>query len=408
MKIELTIQSVQEARGVCISTLRSFAIAALLGCAFWAGLPASAQTETVFYNFQIGEGNPTGPLLLDAQGNLFGTTQQYGFGSGTVFELTAAGVENVLYTFLGGWQGSSPSGNLIRDEKGNLYGTTFQGGRWRQGCLFGCGTVFKLEPTGVVRWLHHFGKGGDGAGPQSGLTADSSGNLYGTTTSGGDYSEGAVFEISPPHTEALIYSFHGFPVDGGGPIGGLVRDGNGNLFGTTYYGGTSICQIAGCGTVFEITAAGEEKVLYSFAGGIDGRQPAGGLVLDRHGNLYGTTEGGGPFDYGTVFKVTPSGAETVLHLFTGGADGGQPLAGLVRDKKGNLFGTTRSSGATGFGTVFKITPSGVEKVLHSFSGNGEDGAYPYAGLVMDSQGTFYGTTLSGGLYGAGVVYKIVP
>jgi uncharacterized repeat protein (TIGR03803 family) len=198
------------------------------------------------------------------------------------------------------------------------------------------------------------------------------------------------------------------------PFAGLVRDTRGNFYGTTYYGGGYVCEFAGCGTVFEITREGEEKVLYSFQGA-DGSHPAASLVLGTQGNLFGTTEYGGAFGYGTVFELSPFGVETVLHHFTGGADGGFPQASLVRDRQGNLYGTTYLGGSTtgvcvsvGCGVVFKITPSGEEDVLYNFAGYPNDGSNPVAGLVLDALGNLYGTTVTGGESASGVVFKITP
>ncbi len=199
-----------------------------------------------------------------------------------------------------------------------------------------------------------------------------------------------------------LYNFAGPTLDGAYPYGVFVRDTKGNLYGTTYYGGSSYA-----GTVFEISKTGTETILYNFTGSSDGGYPFTGLVRDAKGNLYGTTEGGGASGYGTVFKVA-KGVETVLYSFAGGTtDGCYPYQGLVEDKAGNLYGTTESCGATGEGTAFKISKAGKEKVLHSFAGGSSDGAFPiYGNLAMDKTGNLYGVTEEGGTSSEGVVYKL--
>jgi uncharacterized repeat protein (TIGR03803 family) len=209
--------------------------------------------------------------------------------------------------------------------------------------------------------LHSFGQGSDGRSPVAGLIFDASGNLYGTTLGGGANEKGTVFKLSPSGSETVLYSFTGGS-DGGAPYAGLIFDSSGNLYGTTSDGGNPAdCDSSGCGTVFKLTPSGSETVLHSFTGGSDGGDPYAGLIFDASGNVYGTTESG--FSSGTVFKVTPSGSETVLHKFAGGSDGGNPGAGLIADASGNLYGTTGDGGADGYGTVFKVTPSGSERDL---------------------------------------------
>ena len=360
---------------------------------------ARAQTESVLYTF-------TGPtdgaysvagLVRDTQGNLYGTTYQGGgtgcnnLGCGTVFELTPSGTLKVLYTFNGKADGATPLSGLILDKAGNLYGTTGYGG------TSGDGTVFEITAAGNHKVLHSF-TGIDGAVPSAGLLRDGAGNLYGTTQYGGA-NYGTVFKIAPTGAETVLYSFTG-GVDGGAPLGSLVLW-NGNLYGTTADGGAF-----GQGTVFEVTKKGAEKVLYSFSGGADGGGPFAGLVLDSVGSLYGTTLGGGGSGSGTVFEVTQTGAETVLYSFTGGADGGSPVARLVRDAKGNLYGTTTTGGASFNGTVFELSATGMETVLHSFT-RGSDGAHPESGLLR-AGGSLYGTTFYGGPNDRGTVFKVIP
>jgi uncharacterized repeat protein (TIGR03803 family) len=269
-----------------------------------------------------------------------------------VFNVTSSGKEKVIYSFVGPPDGSGPTGNLVRDALGNLYGTTLGGGNSSR-----YGTVFELSATGTEKLLYVFRGGSDGSYPYAGLLRDAkTGNLYGTTNSGGAHGAGTVFEVTPAGVETILYAFAGNP-DGARPIGGLIRDAKGNFYGTTQVGGNFH------GTVFELTRAGTEKVLYAFTtGGVDGEYPQGGLVLDtKTGNLYGTTLSGGVYGHGTVFEVTPAGVETVLYSFTGGVDGGgpggYPQGSLVRDAAtGSLYGTTEVGGTYGYGTVFKVTP----------------------------------------------------
>jgi uncharacterized repeat protein (TIGR03803 family) len=259
-------------------------------------------------------------------------------------------------------------------------------------------------PTETV--LHSFAGSPDGASPAAGLIADDYGNLFGTTEFGGAYGNGTVFELTRSGTESVLYPFTGGS-DGGIPEAGLIVDRAGNLYSTTEVGGS-----LGNGTVFKLSPSGTEAVLYSFSGSPDGAYPNAGLAADRYDNLYGTTGFGGtgscpPFgSCGTVFKLTPRGTESVLHSFTGSPDGDFPAAGLVSDR-GNFYGTTDLGGESANGTVFKLSPRGVESVLYSFTG-GSDGGGPEAGLITDSAANLYGTTTGGGASGNGVVFKLTP
>jgi uncharacterized repeat protein (TIGR03803 family) len=230
---------------------------------------------------------------------------------------------------------------------------------------------------------------------------DSAGNIYGTTQTGGTAGAGVVFKVNAAGEETVLYSFTGGS-DGGFPYGGVVQDSSGNLYGTTNGGGT-----AGFGVVFKLDTAGNETVLYSFAGGADGGLPYSGVIRDSAGNLYGTAQFGGTAYAGVVYKLDTAGQESVLYSFTGGADGGQPYAGVIRDSAGNLYGTTIGGGAAGAGVVYELDTVGQETVLYSFTG-GADGGQPYAGVIRDSAGNLYGTTNSGGKESSGVVFKLVP
>jgi len=315
-----------------------------------------------------------------------------------------AQTEKVLYSF--GSQsldGQDPVAGLVFGKKGNLYGTTEGGG------FYDAGTVFEIATTGkeagTEKVLYNFGSHlGEGSYPHAGLIFDKEGNLYGTTWQGGAYGVGTVFEITSAGTEEVLYSFGSQSGDGAYPLAGLVFDKKGHLYGTTENGGAY-----GYGTVYKLTPAQTETVLYSFGSqSDDGSYPNAGLVFDKKGNLYGTTWQGGAYGQGTVFEITSAGTEEVLHSFGGqSGDGADPSwAGLVFDKKGNLYGVTGDGGAYDEGTVFEVTPAGIETVLYSFGSQAGDGAGPAAGLIIDKEGNLYGTTSSNS--GSGCYYDGFP
>ncbi len=310
-----------------------------------------------------------GALVSDAPGNLYGTTWEGGaYSGGTVFKVDPTGNETVLHVFTGtGGDGFLSKAGLVIDTQGNLYGTTICGGASGNG-LSGYGIVFKIDPDGNETVLHSFtGTGGDGAHPYASLVLDVEGNLYGTTYGGGNlgcqppYGCGTVFKLDPSGNETVLYSFTDVAPDyGANPVGGLVQDTQGNLYGTTSYGGNASYH----GNVFKLDPTGKVTNLYNFTGtGGDGEWPTTNLVLDEHGNLYGATNYGGELGCpdtsglgcGMVFKIDATGKETILYTLTGGTTGSEP-SGLVRDAQGNLFGTTVGGGASGLGTVFKLTP----------------------------------------------------
>ena len=355
-----------------------------------------AQGFTVLYAFGNGKdgGTPYSDLVRDSAGNLYGTTFSGGTaGDGTVFTLDATGKETVLYSFQGGADGALPVAGLIRGAKGELYGATVEGG------AAGHGTIFKLDATGTEIVLHHF-KSADGSYPDASLLRDASGNLYGATLEGGASNAGTVFMLGRNREETVLHSFTG--ADGRFPYsyGGLIRDANGNFYGTSLAGGAS-----DQGVVFKLNAAGREIILHTFAGGTDGGYPYAGLVMDEKGNLYGTTYMGGASGQGTIFRVTQGGKETVLYSFTGAADGGNPAARLLRDKKGNFFGTTYYGGASNSGVVFKLDKNHNLTVLHSLD-YANDGGYPTARLIRDANGNLYGTASAGGASNRGTVFRI--
>jgi uncharacterized repeat protein (TIGR03803 family) len=353
---------------------------------------------------------------------------------------------SVLYAFSNSSDGGFPHG-VVLDSQGNVYGAAQYGGYFSCGprAFQSCGTVFKLDQAGHETVLHDFSAAhGDGMDPLEGVIMDSQGNLYGSTVAGGDltctqpgpFSNvngcGMVFKLDPSGHESVLHTFTGLSGggDGAAPYGRLVQDASGNLYGTTYSGGTgsSACTSngqQGCGTVFKLDPSGHETVLYRFTGGnSDGQNPEAALVLDAHGNLYGTTCFGGSFGFGTVFKLDPSGHETVLHSFYGvnegmnNGDGANPIGTLVFDAQGNLYGTTVAGGddtvglacfglSYGCGTVFEISPSGHRTVLYRFSGANGDGAFAFGNLVLDATGNMYGTTGYGG-EGFGIAFKLDP
>jgi uncharacterized repeat protein (TIGR03803 family) len=328
----------------------------------------------VLYNFTGGAdgGQPTSNVTFDASGRLYGTTSSGGGGScsagcGTVFQLTpgyGGWKEAVLYTFSGGSDGREPHAGLILDAAGNLYGTTVLGGS-DSSCSSGCGTVFKLASGAGWNYsvLHAFAGGNDGVSPYAGLTFDRAGNLYGTTFAGGSSGKGTVFKLTPSNgwKESVLYAFSGS--DGASPKSGVVLDAANNLYGTTFQGGSS----AGYGVVFKLSLSNgkwQEQVLHHFADA-----PAAGsvasLAFDLDGNLYGTTMLGAslsscPSGCGTLFRLT-QGARgvwtfNVLHMFGRGTDGFTPSSNLIADTSGNLYGTTQAGGVHGEGVVFALKP----------------------------------------------------
>jgi len=379
--------------------------------------------EKALYSFKGGSDGliPQAGVIADAAGNLYGTASEGGGGTGCrngnqgcgiVFSLTPDGTETVLHAFAGGCDGAIPLAALIADKAGNYYGTTFSGGVCNND--EGYGSVFKITPNGTESVLYAFTGGSGGENPTGGLIADKKGDLYGAGGGGnpggcGGQGCGVVFKLTPKGKISIIYAFQG-GTDGAIPSGSLLMDKAGNMYGTTGGGGGTDCDNGfGCGTVFKIAPGGAETVLYAFQGGNDGWFPQNGVVEDGAGNLYGTTAAGGPGNYGTVFKVTPAGAETVLYAFPGGAAGYGPEAGVILDKAGNLYGTTSSGGGghcqnDGCGVVFKLAPDGTETVLYAFANRG--GTYPAAGLLMGKNDTLYGTTTAGGKDGDGVVFKV--
>ena len=405
--------------------------AAVLTSAILACAPrALAQTERVVYTFKNPSSglNPWGGVTLDKAGNIYGVTYSGGlYGGGTVYKLSASKngtrVETVLHSFNpSGGDGSGPNGTLIIDASGNLYGTTYSGGK--DTCMpsydvHGCGIVFKLIPrpngTWVEQILHKFDAGDvDGMNPSAGLLSDAAGNLYGTATYGGSNGVGMVFELTHgTWTEKILFNLSNSA--GANPVAALTSDASGNLYGTASQGGTE-----SAGTVFELTPtiAGEWNgiVLHNFGIGYDGYYPESGVTFDSAGNLYGTTFLAGSDGYGIVYELTPSAdgtwTETIIHNFTGNTgDAAQPGPGmLVFDSSGNLYGASGTGGHAFSGAVFEFSPSAggvwTEKLLYSFRA-GPGGAYPSSAVTLDSAGNIFGTTGTEGGSNKSV-YEVVP
>jgi uncharacterized repeat protein (TIGR03803 family) len=405
----------------------------LLTFFFMTARSGHAQSYKVLYRFP---GPPNGKLpnahLIagKVKGNLslIGTTEEGGKycanspTCGIVFSFSLRGGETVIYRFTGHLDGYGASGGIAIDSQANAYGLAGGGGTGCGGP--GCGTVFKIDnPNGTFSELYSFaGPPNDGEYPTGTLLWDPvRGNFYGVTLFGGinGIGEGTVFSITPSGTETVLYNFCSVPncADGQRPVEGLVEDAEGNLYGVTLYGGSGnpACDGMTCGTVFKLDSAGHETVLHSFTNGVDGGLPQAGLVSDGQGNLYGAASQGGNQNpecnggCGTVFKIDSSGKFSVIHSFSG-PDGATPAHGSMawNAKTSMLYGATTGGGqATGPGVIFQMDTSGNETVLHSFQGDIE-GDLPNLGVILDSSGNIYGTTLSGGYGERGIIFRLIP
>ena len=309
---------------------------------------SSSGHESVLFTFNTSNGSfPTSGLAVDKSGNLYGTADEGPCGAGVLFRLAKDGTEETFHAFQGGQDSEAavPSGSVILDSAGNVYGTTLLGG-------LGFGTVYRVDPSGNLTVLYDFHGAADGSGPQGPLVRDVDGNVFGVAQQGGAHQAGTVFKLASNGTLTVLHNFTGGR-DGKAPQGGLLRDGAGNLFGSAFSGGDT-----GNGTLFEITKAGGFRRLHSFSGALDGTNPNGELIGDSNGNIYGTTQLGGAQSLGTVFKRSRTGELTVLHVFTGDEDGATPFAGVIRDAAGNLYGSAEQNFLLQQrgGTIFKITP----------------------------------------------------
>lgn len=376
-------------------SLRTCGASLLLATA--VALPA--QTYTTLHSFDGTDGSQPlyAPLLQASNGNLYGTTSIGGAHTdGTVFQITTSGTLTTLHNFnrFNPTDGSEPYGGLIQARDGNLYGTTTGGGSHNSG------TVFKITTSGTLKLLGSLNYAVDGAIPYAGVVQATNGSFYGTTTEG-ELGQGTVYEITSFGQITAVYNF---AANGVQPIAPVIQASNGNFYGTAYTDGAF-----GCGTIFEVTLNGAFTLLHNFTGG-DGCFPYGALVQGSDGNLYGTATAGGAhngFNAGTFFNITPTGTFTLLHVFDR-TDGAGPEGALVQATDGNFYGTTYAGGASGKGTVFKVTPSGTVTTLYSFCPQSGcfDGSNPIAGLVQASNGTFYGTTFSGGSENDGTVFSL--
>jgi len=387
--------------------------ALVVGAIAWPRV--EAQTFQRVYSFKVGTdgANPVAGLTIDAAGNLYGTTTSGGdSGNGTVFKVNSKGIETVLHSFAGGADGANPEAGLLLVGT-NLYGATTEGGSG------GRGTVFEVTTAGKETMLHLFTSAAQGTHPQGRLATDVAGNLYGTTSAGGKTGRGVVFKLTRPATaggvwtEQVLYSF-ATGGDGATPVAGVGFDKAGNLYGTTSAGGKY-----GYGTVFQLTpstSGWKETILHSFQMQTDGGVPYAGLVVDSSGNVYGAaTEGGGGGSDGggTVFELTPSSVGWTFKTLYKLPGWSSSPSGSFRNLllvSGKIYATTHCDGNNNAGTVYELTPAGNTwkyRSLHVFTG-GQDGLYSFTSPVLDAQGNLYGTTQQGGAYGNGVVFKITP
>jgi uncharacterized repeat protein (TIGR03803 family) len=410
---------------------------ALVSIILFVPLLAAQETASpsfrVIHDFTGGKDGayPYAGLIMDQSGNLYGTANAGGrgtcppanIGCGTVFKFMrsrSGWVFQVVYAFLGGNDGQGPYGRVAIGPGGNLYGTTVEGGN--SACPSGCGTVFSLKPPATCQTkfcpstetvLYRFKGNSDGFYPTGDLAFDAAGNLYGTTIQGGSVGPGTVYELKPSKgrwTESILWSLTG-NADGANPYSGVILDKAGNIFGTTLDGGTN-----NSGSVFELTHSGSgwsETTLHDFYGNSNGIFPQAGLILEKSGNLIGATSSGGLRGGGTVYSLAPAKGGwklSTLYNFPGRGQPG-PSDKLTMDAAGNLYGTTQGYPPAGDnGTVFKLTHTSSgwkETLLHRFTG-GSDGQVPYSTLVLDSSGHIYGTALLGGKYEYGVVFEITP
>jgi uncharacterized repeat protein (TIGR03803 family) len=405
-----------------LATLAVVAIVALPASSAWA------SQEKVAYSFAGDEDGeyPSTDLVIDAAGNLYGTTVEGGeFGGGTVFELSPDGsggwTHTVLYSFLGTSDGAQPYGGVTLDAQGNLYGTAVVGGTGGTCPEDGCGVAYELRNAGGS-WhehvIHNFQGGNDGYGPGAGLTFDADGNLYGMTPTGGADGLGVIYQLVPGAAgqwrENVIHTFTGGNDGATASAGRLTLSPTGQLFGVATVGGQY-----GSGVAFRLGQRGgtwKLQPLYQFQGSPDAGFPYGALSLDAAGHLFGTTYYDGANDLGSVYELAKTGTgwgERVLYSFRGGQDGSSSISGLVIDSAGNLYGTTSEGGAAGCGcgTIFKLTPGAggtwTESVAYRFTGP-PDAAFAYNGMVATPSGTLYGTTVHGGADNEGAVYSFTP
>jgi uncharacterized repeat protein (TIGR03803 family) len=436
---EAARQKLKEASMIRRIVLAPVVAGLIAGCSGGGGISAQLPhpatravsahaTETVLYSFTDGTdgGGPNGGPVFDSSGNAFGTTHfggndscggSVGGGCGVVFELSpnksGGWSETSLYTFDDGADGGFPNAGVILDKSGNVLGTASTGGSTQ--CSIGCGVVYELSKRS--RWtesvLHTFVES-DGEFPNAVLLRSANGALYSTTWYGGSSGNGTVFSLTPGSSgwgERVLYSFQG-TTDGSAPAGGVIADRAGNLYGTTYkYDGDND------GVAYELQKKSQggwkDRGLYTFTNNGGGENPYAGLIMPAKGTFYGTAIESGPDDGGVAFELVRGKGndwkETVLHAFGGTGDGNAPYGGLVADKSGNLFGTTVFGGMNNAGIVYELSPTRggqwKERILFSFTG-GTDGQYPSGSLTQDKSGNLYGSTSDGGKNGYGVVFEV--
>jgi uncharacterized repeat protein (TIGR03803 family) len=354
-------------------------------------VPAMAQTITNLVSLNGTKGNgPHGPLVQGFDGNFYGTALLGGTHSwGVVFKMTPAGALSVVYNFMGAADGGEPQAGLVQGTDGNFYGTTLIGG-----CA-GCGTVFKITPGGALTTLHTFVGNPDGGRPVGGLTQGLDGNFYGTTLLGGSNSNGTFYQVTPSGTLTILHSFTG-STDGAQPSSSIVQAADGNFYGTTNAGTTN-----GNGTIFKFTQAGMFSTVYTFPAYGGPQSSVAGLVQGADGNLYGTTSGGGN-GFGTAFKFAFDGMLTTIYSFHGNtSDGSQPVPGMMVGSDGNFYGTTST-------TLFQLTPGGAERTLFNYTSNANSTTIGMttAGLIQATDGDFYGTCVNGGDNELGCVFRL--
>ena len=406
---------------VSATAAAGIAVAALLLIVLSAA-PTQAQTLNLLAGFNGNNGtNPNPRLVMDAAGNLYGTTFYGGFygafGPGTVFRVSQHGsgwTLTSLYEFHGHADGSNPWGGVIFGPDGALYGATYGGG------ANGAGLVYKLQPPAAACravpcfWqetvLYNFTGGSDGAGPQGDLAFDSAGNLYGTTFGGG-HGDGVVYRLTPSHgswSETVVYAFSGGS-DGSSPQDGVVLDRAGNLYGVTEWGGAN-----SLGVVYEVAygiAGWTETVLHTFAGGSDGHYPAG-LTIDSAGNLYGETGEGGANNDGTVYELQPANGGfnySIIYNYDLQTGGPFPVTSLTPDGAGNLYGCNDGGGGNVYGVAFELTPAqGSWNFTQLYAFDEYQGFELNGKPLLDGQGNIFGVTSSGGGVYDGVVWELTP
>lgn len=421
-RLEAQMRRTRRPRSVTLMASTMLVVATMFASHPAAARPRAATNVIFSFDGSSQGGYPDSDLVMDANGNLYGSAVEGGQANGgVVFELSpgpGGWTETILHNFTGEQDGAEPYGGVTLDPAGNVYGTAVTGGSG--GCEGGCGVLYELTQSGGV-WnetvIHAFTGGADGSGPGGGPTIDADGNVFGTAPTGGAFGMGVVYEASPKPaggwTFQVIHAFTGGNDGATGAKGRLTLDARGALYGVATAGGQY-----GSGVAYRLsrTPAGRWrlKALYQFKGEPDAGFPYGALAFDAKGNLFGTSYYDGANDLGAVYELSPTPrgpwSERVLHSFAGSPDGASSISGLVFDAAGNMFGTT-SEGGNDDGTIFELSPAGggawTETVVYAFGGP-PDGAYPYDGVLADGAGHYFGTTVHGGTDDEGAIYEFTP